>query len=178
MFIESLKIKLRSLEVEDAEYFYRWSGDREVTQFSLSAYAYPQSRSDIAKWLSEINSSSTTISFGIECRESQKLIGYAGISGISSLNRSGEYFILIGDKAFWGKGLGTEVTRLVTNYGFRELGLHRIELTAYCDNVAAIKAYENAGYQHEGIKRESGYRNGRFMDKVQMSVLSREWPAT
>ncbi|MCR9689371.1 GNAT family N-acetyltransferase, partial [Vibrio cholerae] len=39
-------------------------------------------------------------------------------------------------------------------------------------------AYENAGYQHEGIKRESGYRNGRFMDKVQMSVLSREWPAT
>ncbi len=72
----------------------------------------------------------------------------------------------------------TEVTRLVTNYGFRELGLHRIELTAYCDNVAAIKAYEKAGYQHEGIKRESGYRNGRFMDKVQMSVLSREWPAT
>ncbi|EGQ8444731.1 GNAT family N-acetyltransferase, partial [Vibrio cholerae] len=56
--------------------------------------------------------------------------------------------------------------------------LHRIELTAYCDNVAAIKAYEKAGYQHEGIKRESGYRNGRFMDKVQMSVLSREWPAT
>ncbi|EMK6909503.1 GNAT family N-acetyltransferase, partial [Vibrio cholerae] len=96
MFIESLKIRLRSLEVEDAEYFYRWSGDREVTQFSLSAYAYPQSRSDIAKWLSDINSSSKTISFGIECRESQKLIGYAGISGISSLNRSGEYFILIG----------------------------------------------------------------------------------
>ncbi|EGR1133926.1 N-acetyltransferase, partial [Vibrio cholerae] len=145
MFIESLKIRLRSLEVEDVEYFYQWSGDREVTQFSLSAYAYPQSRSDISKWLSDINSSSKTISFGIECRESQKLIGYAGISGISSLNRSGEYFILIGDKA-------------------------------YCDNVVAIKAYEKAGYQHEGIKRESGYRNGRFMDKVQMSVLSREWP--
>ncbi|EPM5537687.1 GNAT family N-acetyltransferase, partial [Vibrio cholerae] len=34
MFIESLKIRLRSLEVEDAEYFYQWSGDREVTQFS------------------------------------------------------------------------------------------------------------------------------------------------
>ncbi|MCL5754806.1 N-acetyltransferase, partial [Vibrio cholerae] len=53
MFIESLKIRLRALEVEDAEYFYQWSGDREVTQFSLSAYAYPQSRSDIAKWLSD-----------------------------------------------------------------------------------------------------------------------------
>ncbi|AOY46080.1 acetyltransferase [Vibrio cholerae] len=85
MFIESLKIRLRSLEVEDAESFYQWSGDREVTQFSLSAYAYPQSRSDIAKWLSEINSSSKTISFGIECKESQKLIGYAGISGLAHL---------------------------------------------------------------------------------------------
>lgn len=115
------------------------------------------------------------MSFGVCCNESGKLIGYAGISSISSLNRSGEYFILMGDKAYWGKGIGTEVTKVITDYGFNSLGLHRIELTAFSVNPAAIRAYEKAGYQHEGVKRQSGFRNGEFFDKVQMSVLSHEW---
>jgi len=175
MFIESGKVKLRPLETEDAAEFYAWASDREVTQFSLSAYAYPQSKSDITKWLSDINSSAKTVSFGICCQDSGRLIGYAGIASINTLNRCGEYFILIGDKDYWGRGLGSDVTKLVTQYGFESLGLHRIELTAYSINPAAIKAYENAGYVHEGIKRESGYRNGQFLDKVQMAAICYEW---
>ncbi|MGF1761799.1 GNAT family N-acetyltransferase [Aliivibrio kagoshimensis] len=171
----SNRIKIRALEVEDSTEFYTWSCDKEVTQFSLSSYAYPQSKADISKWLLVINDSTKTVSFGICCQKTGKLIGYAGIASISQLNRCGEYFILIGDKAYWGKGIGTEVTKLITEYGFNTLGLHRIELTAYAINPAAIRAYEKAGYQHEGVKRESGFRDGKFIDKVQMSVLSQEW---
>ncbi len=98
-------------------------------------------------------------------------MGYAGIVSISQINRSGEFFILIGDKHYWDKGVATDVTQLVNTYGFRDLGLHRIELTAFSDNKAAIRAYEKAGYQHEGIKRQAGFRHGGFYDKVQMSVL-------
>jgi len=175
MILESPLVKLRSLDVEDSDQFYQWSQDREVTKFSLSSYAYPQSKSEIGNWLSNINSSSKTVSFGICCVESGKLIGYAGIASISCLNRCGEYFILIGNKDYWGKGLATLVTKLITDYGFNALGLHRIELTAFSINPAAIRAYEKAGYAHEGVKREAGYRNGQFLDKVQMSVLSHEW---
>lgn len=166
---------LRSLEVEDKEAFYKWSRQREVTLYSLSSYAYPQSKSDIERWLSSINSNNTQISFGICHKESGELIGYAGLSGISNLNRSGEYFILIGERRYWGKGVGTSVTKVVTNYAFRTLGLHRVQLTASVLNPGAIKAYEKAGYQREGIMRQSGFRNGEFVDKVLMSVLSSEW---
>ncbi|ASG01566.1 N-acetyltransferase [Vibrio anguillarum] len=166
---------LRSLEVEDTEAFYKWSRDREITLYSLSSYAYPQSKSDIGKWLLSINSNAKTVSFGICSKENDKLIGYAGISGISTLNRSGEYFILIGEKSYWGKGVGTSVTKIVTNYAIRTLGLHRVQLTASTLNLGAIKAYENAGYKHEGVMRQSGFRNGEFVDKVLMSVLSTEW---
>lgn len=175
MFLKSAKIHLRPLEVEDSNDFYQWSCDRDVTQFSISAYAFPQSKSDIAKWLSGINTDSKCISMGIVCNDTDNLIGYAGIASISSLNRCGEYFILIGDKEYWGRGIGTEVTKLITNYGFQTLGLHRIELTAYANNPSAIRAYEKAGYAHEGVKRQAGYRNGSFIDKVQMSVLAFEW---
>ncbi|EOV7450969.1 GNAT family N-acetyltransferase [Vibrio vulnificus] len=166
---------LRSLSVEDGEVFYNWSCDREVTLYSLSSYAYPQSTSDIEKWLLSINSSTKNVSFGICDKENDQLIGYAGISGISSLNRSGEYFVLIGEKSYWGKGVGTSVTKVVTDYAIRTLGLHRVQLTASSLNDGAIKAYENAGYQHEGVMRQSGFRNGEFVDKVLMSVLSTEW---
>ncbi|MGC3835289.1 GNAT family N-acetyltransferase [Moritella viscosa] len=115
------------------------------------------------------------MSLGICCAESGKLIGYAGIASISTLNRSGEYFILIGDKSYWGKGIGTEVTKVISDYGFNTLGLHRIELTAYANNPSAIRAYEKAGYVHEGVKKQSGFRNGEFVDKVMMAVLAPGW---
>ncbi len=175
MQLEAENYYLRSLDIEDSEQFYRWSLDREVTIYSLSSYAYPQSKSDIQKWLSTINVSSKSVSFGVCCTQSNQLIGYAGIVDISALNRSGEYFILIGEKEYWGKGVGTLVTKLVTNYAIQTLGLHRVQLTASALNLGAIKAYENAGYQHEGIMRQSGFRNGQFVDKVLMSVLSTEW---
>lgn len=171
MFIEGQAVTLRSLEVEDSESFYLWSQDREITQFSLSAYAYPKSQADIKHWLSDVNQDSKTIMFGICCIKTGKLVGYTGLVSISQINRSAEYFILIGDKHYWGKGVASNVTQLVAGYAFRDLGLHRLELTAFVDNKAAIRAYENAGYQHEGIKRQAGFRHGGFYDKVQMSVL-------
>ncbi|QUM84500.1 GNAT family N-acetyltransferase [Moritella sp. 28] len=175
MFLVTNRVQLRSLDMSDTAEFYAWSCDRDVTQFSLSSYAYPQSQTDISTWLSSINSNSKCVSLGICCAESGKLIGYAGIASISTLNRSGEYFILIGDKSYWGKGIGTEVTKVISDYGFNTLGLHRIELTAYTNNPSAIRAYEKAGYVHEGVKKQSGYRNGKFVDKVMMAVLAIDW---
>ncbi|ENM5935919.1 GNAT family N-acetyltransferase [Vibrio mimicus] len=166
---------LRSLDMGDAEAFYSWSRDREVTLYSLSSYAYPQSKSDIEKWLLSINSSAKNVSFGICNKDDERLIGYAGLSSISTLNRSAEYFILIGEKDCWGKGIGTSVTQVVTDYAIRTLGLHRVQLTASILNQGAIKAYSKAGYRHEGVMRQSGFRNGEFVDKVLMSVLSTEW---
>jgi RimJ/RimL family protein N-acetyltransferase len=166
---------LRALDTDDSDQFYEWSLDRSVTIHSLSSYAYPQSKSDISTWLSTINSSSKSVSFGICNNEYHQLIGYVGISGISTLNRSGEYFILIGNKEYWGKGVGTLITKLVTNYAIQTLGLHRVQLTASSLNIGAIKAYERAGYKHEGVIRQSSFRNGQFVDKVLMSVLASEW---
>lgn len=175
MLLVTNKAQLRALDVNDANEFYAWSCDREVTQYSLSSYAYPQSKVDISTWLSGINANSKCVSFGICSIETGTLIGYAGIASISTLNRCGEYFILIGNKAYWGQGIGTEVTKMITDYGFNTLGLHRIELTAYSKNTSALHAYEKAGYVHEGVKRQSGFRNGEFVDKVMMAVLAPDW---
>ncbi len=53
---------LRSLDVEDKGVFYKWSLDREVTFYSLSSYAYPQSKSEIEKWLLNIKPAACVLS--------------------------------------------------------------------------------------------------------------------
>ena len=60
------------------------------------------------------------------------------------------FSIFIGDEAARGRGIGTEAAKLMIQYGFEELGLHRIYLRALAGNMQAIRSYEKAGFEHEG----------------------------
>ncbi|KIE46414.1 acetyltransferase family protein [Clostridium argentinense CDC 2741] len=88
---------------------------------------------------------------------------------------SGEYFIFIGDKSYHGKGVGTFVTKEIVKYGFEDLGLNRIMLTAFEKNVGALKTYTKANFKTEGIMRQAFYRDGNFHDKIIMGILKEEW---
>ena len=67
--------------------------------------------------------------------------------------------------------------RIILGYGFREMGLHRIQLGVAPFNPAGIRAYEKAGFVEEGRLRESVLHDGRWYDEVLMSVLDHEWAA-
>ncbi len=171
--LEPKNITLRSLTLDDCYDLYNWSQDKSVTQLSISTFAPPKSKTDIANWITIVNDSNAIVAFGICYLD--KLIGYAGITSMNNLNSTGEYFILIGNKDYWGKGIGTEVTKLVTEHGINSLYLNRIELNAAVSNKGALRVYEKAGYKHEGVMRQAAFYDGQFMDKVLMSVLACEW---
>jgi RimJ/RimL family protein N-acetyltransferase len=67
--------------------------------------------------------------------------------------------------------------RVIVDYGFRELGLHRIQLGVTPFNPAGIRAYEKAGFTEEGRLRESVMHDGRWYDEILMSILDHEWAA-
>jgi RimJ/RimL family protein N-acetyltransferase len=174
-FLSGNTVSLRSLELSDLDLFHAWFADREVVRYSLSAWAFPWSRSETQEWLEKTIRNKQVLSLGVMIRETGQLIGYAGITSISPINHSGEYYILLGDKSSWGKGYGTEATRLIVSYGFSALHLNRIMLTVYAGNPGGIKAYKKAGFQQEGILRQAGYRNGTYHDSIVMSILRSEW---
>lgn len=171
------KVTYRQLKTCDATSFNQWCKSQDVIRYSLSWFQTQRSILDFEKWLKATLESENNFSIGICCRNSGNLIGYAGIADISLVNRSGEYFILIGDIDYWGLGIGTEVTKSVTSYGFNQLDLHRIFLTVSELNHRAVKAYENCGYIREGILRDAAFRDGEFHNKIVMSLLSMEWTA-
>lgn len=170
-----MDIKFRELKESDKEYFYLWVRDTEVIKYSLSEFQKMKSNSDISKWFDTVLIDKTSYSRGIVDSISNELIGYAGIAQINKTNKSGEYFIFIGDKSYHGKGVGTFVTREIVKNGFEELELNRIMLTASEKNVGAIKAYTKANFKLEGVMRQAFYRDGEFHDKIIMGILKEEW---
>jgi RimJ/RimL family protein N-acetyltransferase len=115
----------------------------------------------------------TSIQLGIYLKTNQQFIGYAGICKLSKINHSGEYFIFIGEKDFWGKGIATEATKRLIEIGFTKLKLNRIMLTVSEFNIGGIKAYLNAGFKEEGRLRQACYREKKYHDKIVMSILKK-----
>lgn len=90
--------------------------------------------------------------------------------------RIAEFFILIGDTARRGQGIGTEATRLTLDYGFHVTNLRCIHLAVLAPNTPAIHAYEKAGFRRIGQRRQSGYWLGEPCDEILMDAIPAEFP--
>ncbi len=78
---------------------------------------------------------------------------------------------MIGDKASWGVGLGTQLSKYVVDYAFTSLNLNRVHLTVLATNPRAIAVYEKLGFQREGVMRQAQFKRGAYIDVVVMGKL-------
>jgi RimJ/RimL family protein N-acetyltransferase len=74
-----------------------------------------------------------------------------------------------------GQGYGTEVIRLLCQYGFRNRNLRRLELETLASNTAMRRTAETCGFTHEGTQREREYDGDGFADMVIYGLLRRDW---
>jgi RimJ/RimL family protein N-acetyltransferase len=56
-------------------------------------------------------------------------------------------------RAFWGRGVATEASRLLSDYALTVGGLRRIEATVFTENVASARVLEKSGFALEGTLR-------------------------
>ena len=110
-------------------------------------------------------------------KATDRLVGTCAFSQLDGDNGSALYHITIGESDAWGRGLGTEATRLMVDHAFGTLGLHRIALNVFEFNERAIRAYRRVGFLVEGRSRESIWRDGRWWDELAMSILVSDWTA-
>jgi diamine N-acetyltransferase len=175
------RMRLRAVEKTDIEIFCRWINDPEVTENLM--LVFPMSRLEEERWYEKmLESPPSEHVMVIETSDPQKqgqwlTIGTCQFFDIDWRNRSGEVGIMIGEKAFWDQGFGTETMGLLLEHGFDTLNLHRVWLRVYAKNPRAIRAYEKAGFIHEGVFRQGHYQHGQYFDVHLMSVLKAEWQA-
>jgi RimJ/RimL family protein N-acetyltransferase len=176
------RIRLRRNERSDIPKFVEWLNDPEVRRYLL--INLPISMANEELWFENmLKLPANEQPFGIEIRENGteagdehwRLIGNCSFMNIDATVRSAEVGIFIGDKSCWNKGYGTEVMGMLLTLGFDTLNLNRIYLRVYEANKGGIRAYEKAGFIHEGRLREGTFQNGKYCDVLLMSVLRAEW---
>jgi RimJ/RimL family protein N-acetyltransferase len=144
---------LRTHVPANREAFQRWYADREIAELlrhDLEPLTPAQSRGYFETFI--LPSSARGTCFAIHERKSKRLVGttaltdrVSGRNGISALFR-----IVIGEKEVWGRGYGTEATRLMAEEAFDSMGLNEIRLEVFNHNVRAIAAYARVGFEVTG----------------------------
>lgn len=174
-FLRGLKVYLRPLERTDLnETYLGWLNDPEVTRY-METGTFPTTYQDLEKFYQSVTGSKTDVIFAIADRKSHRHIGNAKLGPISWVHRRAMFGIMIGDRGFWGKGVGEEVTRLMVEYGFLRLNLHRITLGVFEEHSSAVRCYEKVGFKVEGCLREQLFRDGKYRNHLWMGLLRSEY---
>ena len=169
------KLKLTYLRDEDIEAFTHWYEDTKFLRLYSSEPSIPKSPTEITKIFDEVKNSPTSIGLAIRDILSNEIIGYLELDGISYNNGTSWISIAIGDSKNWGKGYGTEAMNLALDFAFNELNLHKLQLTVFEYNLAAIRLYENLGFKREGSYRDYIYRDSKRFDMYLYGMLKSEY---
>ena len=128
-----------------------------------------------ANWYATRAEHDDRIDLAVIERASGEYVGEVVLNELDQNNNCcGFRICLIGPRAF-GRGLGTEATRLVLAHAFDTVGINRIELEVYDFNPRARSVYEKVGFVHEGTKRQALYWEGAWVDAHLMAILADDW---
>jgi len=170
--IRGSKTCLRALKHGDLPHFVRWINDPEVRRFMMMRY--PLSMTEEENWWESFVARKGDHIFAIEASDGT-YIGNIGLHDIQSENRRALLGIIIGERAYWGQGYGTDAIRAMLGWAFGYLNLNRISLTVYEYNERAIRCYEKSGFRHEGGMRQARYLDGMYYDELVMGILRAEF---
>jgi len=106
--------------------------------------------------------------------ENEILVGRIGLHHMNVQNRNASigYWLI---KTAEGKGIVYKSCKALIRYGFRELGLHRIEIKAATENLRSQAIPKKLNFMKEGILRQAELVNNKFLDLVLYSLLSDDW---
>ncbi|HYF65800.1 MAG TPA: GNAT family protein [Herpetosiphonaceae bacterium] len=152
----------------------KWANDFSVSG-PRAMVLRPYAPETIAAWGERTRTGPDRTVFALYERATNRLIGETGFTSVDFFHRTAEFGILIGETDCWGQGYGGEATRRMLAYGFTQLRLHTIWLQVSSANERAIRAYERAGFQHAGRRREAQWINDTLCDIVYMECLASEF---
>jgi len=174
-FLAGDRVYLRAVERADltGDYF-QWLNEYEVTRH-LGTGQFPNTLDAMEAYYESKTKSPNDVFWTVVDRASDQMIGTVKLGFINWIHRSAEFGIMIAAPEFRGKGHGTDVARLVLDYGFRRLNLHKITLGVTAEHAGAIRCYEKAGFRREGLITSVVYVDGAYHDKLIMGITEEEF---
>lgn len=177
MLLETSRLLLRPLTLDDVASVNLFESDPLVTRW-LSCE--PQSMQDSEAWVSfSVRSQSDSPRHNwelavIERNGDGAVIGKVGLRQELPDPRDAKLWYVFRRES-WGKGFAAEALRPLVDFGFRELGLHRVWVDIDPENVGSRRVAEKLGMRQEAHFVENVFLKGEWRDTVILAVLDREW---
>jgi RimJ/RimL family protein N-acetyltransferase len=171
MRLEGALVYVRPIRPADVRGGYvRWMNDPLINQFLESRFQ-KVTEADLEAYVARFAEDPDHIFLAVVARDTDTHIGNVKLGPIDRNHRVADMGLLIGDRAYWGRGIATEVIRLVARYAFDEFGLRKVTAGCYSTNRGAIRAFERAGFAHEGLRKKQYQSNGEYVDGVMLGLL-------
>lgn len=169
--VRGQKAALGPLEKSLLPEYRRWINDF-ATMRTLDSAPGPVTAEQEESWYEARAVSGSDVTFTVYALPEMHPVGTTGLHRIDHRNRSASFSIVIGEPGYRGSGLGTETAVLMLDYAFTALGLHNVALAVYEFNLAARRAYEKAGFEEIGRRRQCHMMGGKIWDEILMDALS------
>jgi RimJ/RimL family protein N-acetyltransferase len=171
-----MNIRFRPLTKECIPYRIKWlSSPRVVKYLGLEKPKMRRTRKTEGKWFDEYEKSKKAGEarhFAI-C-DGKNPIGIVGFSKLSKINKSADLFIIIGNDDYTRKGISKIAMRFILDYGFNKLGLHKVSLGVFEENIPALKLYKKIGFKVEGKNKDEAFFDGRYHDFYNMAIFNKK----
>lgn len=166
---DRLYYKPLSMEHCSQEYL-SWLNNPEVYKYLETGGSY--TIDELKDYLSKVIEKKDMLFWAIHLKENTKHIGNIKIDPVNKRHGVGEYGIMMGDTAEWGKGYAKEASRTVLSYCFEILKLRKITLGVVEDNEAALCLYKFLGFEIEGVYKNHGVYNGKLTNIIRMAIFN------
>ena len=164
MILQTQRLTLRPIRVEDAAALYAARGDADVMRY----WDWPEQESveqvhDVLAAHIPAPGDDTMLWWVAALTPGGPAIGECDLSEIDRHNRRAEVGFLF-TKAYWGQGYAREAMERVIAYGFGELGLERLWARFHDGNAASQRLLERLGFTYEGRLCAHVVRDGARRD--------------
>lgn len=148
---------LREIKFDDYKAFYEvYSNEDAVRYQQIKPMVSLEEAKKAVKFFVSAYKNKKVIRWGITDKCNDEIIGFVTLHSFDKANLKAEIGYMLNRK-YWGKKIMSEVGNIVINYGFNEIGLHRIEANIHPDNVASINLSLRLGFVKEGTRKDSAY---------------------
>lgn len=170
------KISLEFLEeVHAPTLFYLVNDNREHLKKWLPWVDNMQAVENAKDYISScLRQAAEKTDFAYAIMYERKMVGRIGIHHINRQNKIGEIGYWLAD-GLQGLGIVTKSCKALIYYGFKELGLNRVEIKCATGNDKSRAIAEKLRFKQEGILRQAEWLNGNFIDLYLYAMLKEEW---
>ena len=168
--VRGRRVRLESLTTDMLEPYWRMLSDREGSRLTGTHRTF--TRAEVGRWLDTRAAAAGRADWAIVALDDGRFLGEVVLSDIDADNRSGGFRIALAGPEEYGRGYGSEATRLVADFAFDVLGLHRLGLEVFDFNARAIAAYRRCGFVEEGRLRDALRWEDEWHDTIVMGLLA------